>query len=107
MPVNVTTKFVSLFYGELETGGILIYCNAGHNYPFQLKGNKVELLMNEVHPGKDEDVPDPWYGPEPGYHEVFNMIDTAADHIIAKYGQPGAAENGSIGGQTLNEPKQA
>ncbi|MCU1230408.1 MAG: hypothetical protein JWO97_3292 [Acidobacteria bacterium] len=43
---RMTTKFVSLFYGELETGGILIYCNAGHNYPFQLKGNKVELLMN-------------------------------------------------------------
>ena len=49
---------------------------------------KVELLMNEVHPGKDEDVPDPWYGPEPGYHEVYKMIDTAADKIVEKYGQP-------------------
>lgn len=48
---------------------------------------KVELLMNEVHPNKDEDVPDPYYGAEPGYHEVYKMIDTAADHIIAKYGQ--------------------
>lgn len=47
--------------------------------------SKVQLLMNEVHPGQDEDVPDPWYGPEPGYHEVYKMIDTAADHIIAKY----------------------
>jgi len=46
---------------------------------------KVQLLMNEVHPGQDEDVPDPWYGPEPGYHEVYKMIDTAADHIIEKY----------------------
>lgn len=51
----------------------------------QFDPSKVELLMNEVHPGKDEDVPDPWYGPEPGYHEVYNMIDTAADHIIEKY----------------------
>ena len=49
---------------------------------------RVDLLMNEVHPGKDEDVPDPWYGPEPGYHEVYKMISTAADQIIAKYGQP-------------------
>ena len=48
---------------------------------------KVDLLLNEVHPGKDEDVPDPWYGPEPGYHEVYKMISTAADRIIAKYGQ--------------------
>jgi sigma-B regulation protein RsbU (phosphoserine phosphatase) len=36
---RMTTKFVSLFYGELETGGILIYCNAGHNPPFVLKVN--------------------------------------------------------------------
>jgi sigma-B regulation protein RsbU (phosphoserine phosphatase) len=36
---RMTTKFVSLFYGELETGGILIYCNAGHNFPFVLRGN--------------------------------------------------------------------
>jgi phosphoserine phosphatase RsbU/P len=44
---RLTTKFVSLFYGELETGGILIYTNAGHNYPFVLKKNNlVELLKN-------------------------------------------------------------
>ena len=43
---RLTTKFVSLFYGELETGGILIYCNAGHNPPFVLRGAKVEFLRN-------------------------------------------------------------
>ena len=43
---RLTTKFVSLFYGELETGGILIYCNAGHNPPFVLHGHKVEFLRN-------------------------------------------------------------
>ena len=41
---RLTTKFVSLFYGELETGGILIYCNAGHNFPFLLKGHRIEAL---------------------------------------------------------------
>jgi sigma-B regulation protein RsbU (phosphoserine phosphatase) len=44
---RLTTKFVSLFYGELETGGILIYCNAGHNPPFLLRKNgKEEFLRN-------------------------------------------------------------
>ena len=44
---RLTTKFVSLFYGELETGGILIYCNAGHNPPFLLrKGGPTEFLRN-------------------------------------------------------------
>jgi protein-tyrosine phosphatase len=46
---------------------------------------KVELLMNELYPGKNMDVPDPWYGTEPGYHEVYAMIDKACDKIIEKY----------------------
>jgi protein-tyrosine phosphatase len=54
----------------------------------QFEPSKVDLLMNELHPGSNEDVPDPWYGPEPGYHEVYAMIDQATDRIIAKYGQP-------------------
>jgi protein-tyrosine phosphatase len=51
----------------------------------QFDQTKVDLLLNEVHPGQNEDVPDPWSGPEPGYHEVYNLIDDAADHIVAKY----------------------
>ncbi len=47
--------------------------------------SKVDLLMNELHPGKDLDVPDPWYGPEPGYHDVYAMIDKACDLIVKKY----------------------
>ncbi len=46
---------------------------------------KVDLLMNELHPGKNMDVPDPWYGAEPGYHEVFAMINQACDKIVEKY----------------------
>jgi len=48
--------------------------------------SKVELLMNELKPGKNQDVPDPWYGPEPGYHQVFKMIDEACDAILKRYG---------------------
>ncbi len=44
--------------------------------------NKADWLMNELHPGKNEDVPDPWYGAEPGYHDVYKMIDKACDKII-------------------------
>jgi protein-tyrosine phosphatase len=48
---------------------------------------KVDLLMNELHPGRNQDVPDPWYGPEPGYHDVYKMINEACEKIISKYGQ--------------------
>jgi low molecular weight protein-tyrosine phosphatase len=47
--------------------------------------SKVELLMNELYPGKNLDVPDPWYGPETGYHEVYKMIDKVCDKIVEKY----------------------
>ena len=61
----------------------------------KLKG-KVELLMNELYPGKNMEVPDPWYGPEPGYHEVFRMIDEACLKIIEKFGPGIGAENNDV-----------
>ncbi len=48
---------------------------------------KADLLMNELYPSDDMDVPDPWYGTEPGYHEVYKMIDEVCSAIIEKYGQ--------------------
>ncbi|MBP6590036.1 MAG: low molecular weight phosphotyrosine protein phosphatase [Chitinophagaceae bacterium] len=45
---------------------------------------KADLLLNELYPGQDMDVSDPWYGPEPGYHEVYKLIDAACAAIIAK-----------------------
>jgi protein-tyrosine phosphatase len=47
--------------------------------------NKIDLLLNELHPGSDEDVPDPWYGEEPGYHDVYKLIDAACEAVISKY----------------------
>lgn len=43
---------------------------------------KIKLLMNEVHPTKHEDVPDPWYGNEEGYHNVYAMLDKACDAVL-------------------------
>ncbi|MFM2138596.1 MAG: hypothetical protein RJA57_903 [Bacteroidota bacterium] len=47
--------------------------------------SKVDLLMNELHPGKDLDVPDPWYGPEEGYHQVYKMLDEVCERIVERY----------------------
>lgn len=47
--------------------------------------DKVDLLLNELHPGENLSVPDPWYGPEPGYHEVYSLIEAACDAIVRKY----------------------
>lgn len=50
--------------------------------------SKIDLLLNELHPGKNKSVPDPWYGTEPGFHEVYALIEKACDRIISKYSQP-------------------
>jgi protein-tyrosine phosphatase len=47
---------------------------------------KIDLLLNELEPGKNKAVPDPYYGPEQGFHEVFTLLNKACDVLIAKYG---------------------
>jgi len=41
---RLTSKFVSLFYGELELSGNFIYVNAGHNPPVLVREREVVLL---------------------------------------------------------------
>lgn len=40
----LSSKFASLFYGELETNGNFIYSNAGHTPPLLLRGEEFEQL---------------------------------------------------------------
>ncbi len=44
--------------------------------------NKVDYLLNELYPGENVEVPDPWYGGEDGFHEVYKMLDEACSKII-------------------------
>ena len=46
--------------------------------------NKIDYFLNELNAGKNEDVPDPWYGEEDGYIKVFDLIDKTCDAIITK-----------------------
>ena len=48
-------------------------------------GNKVDYFLNSLYSGQNMDVPDPWYGPEEGYHEVYTLIEKACDAIIEQY----------------------
>lgn len=49
------------------------------------KPEKVSLFLNELYPGANRSVPDPWYGPEDGFTEVYELIDKTCDAIIHKY----------------------
>ena len=50
----------------------------------KFSSEKVDLLLNVVYPGENRDIPDPWYGPEAGYYEVFDLIDEACEMLIKK-----------------------
>ena len=42
---------------------------------------KVHMIMNFVSPGRNEQVPDPYYG-ERGFDLVFEMLEEACEAIV-------------------------
>lgn len=45
---------------------------------------KLHLILNEIYPGQDLEVPDPYFGGDQGFKDVFNMLDEATDIILDK-----------------------
>jgi len=43
---------------------------------------KVELFLNILHPGKNLEVPDPYFGGEEGFENVFKMVWAASEKLI-------------------------
>ena len=84
----------------LEFDKIYVMDSENYNETIQLaKKNgteqKVDFLLNEMHPGRNFNIPDPWYGGEEGYHQVYEMIEKACTTIIKKY-------RGGIADKTTN-----
>jgi len=46
---------------------------------------KVDLILNEIYPHENRNVPDPWYGGFDGFIEVYDMLDKACDKIIKRH----------------------
>jgi protein-tyrosine phosphatase len=50
----------------------------------EVQSQKVQLIMNFVKPGFNQNVPDPYWDDD-GFEKVFQMLDLACDKIIEKY----------------------
>ncbi len=68
-----------------------IYVMDASNYQNVLKlsrnkedRSKVKMILNELYPGENKDVPDPYYGGELGFEKVYQMLEEACNLIIAK-----------------------
>jgi len=42
---------------------------------------KVELILNRIHPKSNMAVPDPYFGGEEGFQTVFDLLDKACEKI--------------------------
>lgn len=45
---------------------------------------KVKLILDEIFPNENVDVPDPYYGGNQGFENVFNMLDEACEKIAER-----------------------
>ena len=45
---------------------------------------KVKMILNETHPNKNLSVPDPYYGGNQGFENVYKMLDEACNLIAKK-----------------------
>lgn len=44
--------------------------------------DKIEMILNMAEPGKNIPVPDPYYGGDEGFDNVFAMLSKACDEIV-------------------------
>lgn len=42
---------------------------------------KIHLMLNEIFPNENMDVPDPYYGGSEGFQNVYRMLDLSCDSI--------------------------
>jgi len=60
------------------------YKNVCRLAPDEEAMNKVQLILNEIHPDQNREVPDPYYGGDSGFDHVFQMLNEACDIIKQK-----------------------
>lgn len=88
--IDITDQRGKQFKAEDFNRYDLIYAMDNFNYRdiLSLASNeedkqKVKLILNEIFPGENVDVPDPYHGGEQGFENVYQMLNEACE-IIAK-----------------------
>lgn len=68
-----------------------IYAMDKHNYRNILslaknkqETKKVKMILNETHPQQNLSVPDPYYGGDQGFENVYQMLDEACEIIASR-----------------------
>ena len=69
----------------------VIYAMDSENYNNILKlasstddESKVKLILNEIEPNSNSSVPDPYYGGDEGFENVYQMLNLACKEIVLR-----------------------
>ena len=67
----------------------IIYAMDTNNYAHlislasnETERNKIRMILNEINPKANQSVPDPYYGGENGFQDIYNILDKACNKII-------------------------
>ncbi len=89
--VDITNQRGRLFTQEdfLEFDHIFVMDNSNKENVLkccqeQNNKNKVRLILDELYPGENVDVPDPYYGGDQGFENVYKMLDQACEKIAKR-----------------------
>ena len=47
--------------------------------------HKVKMILNEINPSENLSVPDPYYGGDDGFQNVYQLLDEACEKISKNY----------------------
>ncbi|MEY2692417.1 MAG: Low molecular weight protein-tyrosine-phosphatase YfkJ [Bacteroidota bacterium] len=79
-------QFTATFFDEYDY--IFVMDQSNYEHVIELAHSsahkqKVQLVLNELFPGENVDVPDPYYGLTNGFEQVYQMLDQACE-VLAK-----------------------
>lgn len=90
--IDITQQRARQFKADDFSSFDLIFAMDSSNYrdilrlaPSPSDAEKVDLILNILEPGRNSNVPDPYYGGDDGFEKVFQMLDKACDKLIEKH----------------------
>lgn len=89
--IDITTQRARKFTVKDFDSFDFIYAMDQNNFDYILKlsrnkedKKKVLLILNEVRPFQNNSVPDPYYGGDDGFENVYQMLNKACAEIASK-----------------------
>ncbi|WP_275316076.1 low molecular weight protein-tyrosine-phosphatase [Tenacibaculum bernardetii] len=89
--IDITNQRSRKFVKSDFKGFDLIYAMDESNYHNILSiiddnedAQKVKMILNEQYPTENRNVPDPYYGGNQGFENVYKMLDKACEIIASK-----------------------